>query len=184
MAYYIDETKKTAVKYEGKSAFAWNVETRRFDLPTTDVSPKSRMTRCSDFEARRYLFEYHPKGYAERLNKLAEAVAIEREPVDPSEMTAEIAEAHLKEAKELVRRWSAEIEELRQAVSNYGMELSDGGKILKNCTELLKINLKLAETEAESVKLLQEIAKCESGQCEGCEWFKSCEKRKRESTNA
>jgi len=180
MAYYIDETKQTAVKYEGRNAFAWNVETRRFDLPTTDVSPKSRMTRCSDFEARRYLFEHHPKGYAERLNKLSRAVVPDRDSIDPRDMTTEMAEAHLREAKERNRKWSGEIEELRQAVSQYGMELSDGGKILKNCCELLETEIKLAQNEIELVKLWQEIAQCESGHCEDCEWAKSCEKRKHE----
>ena len=32
MAYYIDETKKTAVKMEGRNAFAWNELTHRFDV--------------------------------------------------------------------------------------------------------------------------------------------------------
>ena len=48
MAYYIDEVKNTAVKAEGKAIYGWNHESRRFDLPVADATPKSRMSRCSE----------------------------------------------------------------------------------------------------------------------------------------
>ena len=179
MAYYIDETKKTAVKFEGKNAFAWNVETRRFDLPASEVAPKSRMTRCSDFEARRFLFENHPGGYVERLQKLSENVDTPFELVKNEDLTAEIVEAHLKAAKDLVHRLADEVKELQEAISAYGMQMSNAGRLLSNCSEVLKSNLFIAESEDKIVKLKSHLEQCERGSCEDCEWGDSCKTAKR-----
>ena len=61
MAYYIDYEKNTAVKAEGKAIYGWNHESRSFDLPVSDPTPKSRMERTSEFGARRYLLEHDPR---------------------------------------------------------------------------------------------------------------------------
>ena len=74
MAYYIDEAKMTTVKAESKAIYGWNHESRRFDLPVADATPKSRMTRCSEFEARRYLFEQDDRKCYERIMAVADKI--------------------------------------------------------------------------------------------------------------
>ena len=174
MAYYIDKTKKTAVKFEGKNAFAWNGETRRFDIPTTNVSPKSRMIRTSDFEARRYLFESHPQGYVKRLRQLAKNIHKVFDRVDDKELTVEIAESHLKAAKDRLHRLANEIKDLQTAVAAYGMQMGDSGQLLSNCSEVLKGRIVIAETEIEIAKLRSNLTACEHGMCSDCARKDAC----------
>ena len=54
MAYYIDEAGKRGLKAEGKQFFAWDYDARKFALPVDDAPPKSRMMRCSEFEAKKF----------------------------------------------------------------------------------------------------------------------------------
>ena len=183
MAYYIDKTKKTAVKFEGKNAFAWNGETRRFDIPTTNVSPKSRMTRTSDFEARRYLFESHPQGYVKRLQHLAKNVNHAFDLVDAKELTVEIAESHLKAAKDLLHRLANEIRELQDAVVAYGMQMGDSGQLLSNCSEVLKDHIIIAETEIEIANLKNDLMACEHGMCADCARKNTCKETKRQKAD-
>lgn len=179
MAYYIDEAKKTAVRFEGKAAFAWNADTNRFDVPASDVSPKSRMTRASDFEARRYLFENHPQGYVERLQKLSKNVDTAFDIVDNKDLTAEIAESNLKAANELAHRFADEIKELQGAITAYGMQMSNAGQILSKCSEVLNCNIRIAECEVELVEINKGLMECEHGECADCERKDACKVMKR-----
>lgn len=160
MAYYIDEAKKAAVKMEGKLAFGWNAETRRFDIPIAEVSPKSRMRRCSDFEARCYLFENDPSNCFERIRSLAirfeDEISFED---DFSDITLESAEANLRAMEEKSRALKPELTALEKKVVEYGMSMSEPGKCLDACNlllskdiEIARLNIALARLKAQQTE--------------------------------
>jgi len=183
MAYYIDENRRTAVKYEGKSAFTWNVSTRRFDLPVSDVSPKSRMTRCSEFEARRYLFEHDPADYV-GMGDLLDDIWDEIPDQEPDmSQSVEQAEAYLQERAAQRAKFEPHLTNYRNGIQAYVMGISKYGTILESVEEFLSNDeliaqtaLQIARGNEQLAELKVELAKCESGPCEECKWYNSCEK--------
>jgi len=148
MAYYIDEVKKTAVKAEGKTLFGWNHETRRFDLPVADSTPKCRMKRCSDFEARLYLFENDPSGCRERIRtmvgRLDDGVSFEN---DVNSITLESAEANLREVEEKRNAVMPEVTALQAKVDEYGLSMSEPGQCLSAYIQLLDKDIEIAHQD-------------------------------------
>ena len=176
MAYYIDEVKKTAVKAEGKAIYGWNHESRRFDLPVADATPKSRMSRCSEFEARRYLFEQDPRDCYERIAALANKIEQMPEHGDIDRITVEQAVAELNAAEVFKEEVRSEIRDLQAAVDEYGMGMSTAGKLLANSVLLLESKVKVARNAIEIARCNAEIEKCEKGQCGECPYAKACDK--------
>ena len=70
MAYFIDEVGKRGLKAEGKQFFAWDFDSRKFSSPVDDAPPKSRMKRCSEFEAKVFNFESNNSGWDEEYDRL------------------------------------------------------------------------------------------------------------------
>ena len=178
MAYYIDYEKNTAVKAEGKAIYGWNHETRSFDLPVSDPTPKSRMERTSEFEARRYLFEHDPRKCRERIRTLADKVQARPDAADVDAITVERAKSDLKAAKAFKEELLPEISILQSAIDEYGMAMSDAGRCLSTCLEILESDIQLARNGIELAKLKESIKKCESGQCEECPHYRACDKKK------
>jgi len=174
MSYYIDENKETAVKYEGRNAFTWNVSTRRFDLPVSDVSPKSRMTRCSEFEARCYLFEHDPADYVGMLGVLNDMW--EDVPNRDPDMFTSVAKAETfrKECDARRAKYEPYLTNYRNGIQSYLMENSEYGKFLESTEKVLpeyelmsKVFLKLAKGHERLAQLSAERAKCESATEQG-----------------
>ena len=178
MAYYIDYEKNTAVKAEGKAIYGWNHESRRFDLPVSDPTPKSRMERTSEFGARRYLFEHDPRKCRERIRTLADKVQARPDAADVDAITVERAKSDLKAAKAFKEELLPEISILQSAIDEYGMAMSDAGRCLSNCLEILESDIQLARNGMELANLKESIKKCESGQCEECPHYRACDKKK------
>ena len=178
MAYYIDYEKNTAVKAEGKAIYGWNHESRRFDLPVSDPTPKSRMERTSEFEARRYLFEHDPRECCKRIWALADKVQARPDAANVDAITVERAEADLKDAEAFKGEVLQEISILQSAVDEYGMAMSKVGRCLSTCLEILESDIQLARNGIELAKLKESIKKCESGQCEECPHYRACDKKK------
>ena len=178
MAYYIDEIKNTAVKADGKMIYGWNRESRMFDMPIADPTPKSRMFRCSEFEARRYLFEQDPRDCYERIVALSNKIRQIPHSADGNASTIETAEAHMKYVNEFKEEVSSEILALRAAVDEYGMEMSDAGQCLSNCVLLLENHIVLALNAVELARCKAEIGKCKNGQCEECPYAQGCDSKK------
>ena len=178
MAYYIDYEKNTAVKAEGKAIYGWNHESRRFDLPVSDPTPKSRMERTSEFGARRYLFEHDPRKCRERIRTLADKVQARPDAADVDVITVERAKSDLKAAKAFKEELLPEISILQSAIDEYGMAMSDAGRCLSNCLEILESDIQLARNGMELANLKEFIKKCESGQCEECPHYEACDKKK------
>ena len=178
MAYYIDYEKNTAVKAEGKAIYGWNHESRRFDLPVSDPTPKSRMERTSEFGARRYLFEHDPRKCRERIRTLADKVQARPDAADVDVITVERAKSDLKAAKAFKEELLPEISILQSAIDEYGMAMSDAGRCLSNCLEILESDIQLARNGMELATLKEFIKKCESGQCEECPHYEACDKKK------
>ena len=178
MAYYIDEIKKTAVKAEGKAIFGWNHESHMFDMPIADATPKSRMSRCSFFEARRYLFEQDPRECSKLIVALVNKIEQRPEHPDIDTITVNSASDDLKAVEAFKEEVSPEIQALRPAVEEYGMEMSDIGRSLSNCIRLLETEIELARNSVEIARCKDEIEKCEKGQCEECSYAQDCDKKK------
>ena len=178
MAYYIDYEKNTAVKAEGKAIYGWNHESRSFDLPISDPTPKSRMERTSEFGARRYLFEHDPRKCRERIRTLADKVQARPDAADVDAITVERAKSDLKAAKAFKEELLPEISILQSAIDEYGMAMSDAGRCLSNCLEILESDIQLARNGMELANLKEFIKKCESGQCEECPHYEACDKKK------
>lgn len=178
MAYYIDYEKNTAVKAEGKAIYGWNHESRSFDLPVSDPTPKSRMERTSEFEARRYLFEHDPRKCRERIRTLADTVQTRPDAADVDAITVERAKSDLKAAKAFKEELLPEISILQSAIDEYGMAMSDAGRCLSTCLEILESDIQLARNGMELANLKEFIKKCESGQCEECPHYEACDKKK------
>lgn len=177
MAYYIDDSKMTAVKAEGKVIYGWNHESRRFDLPVSDPTPKSRMERTSEFEARRYLFEHDSRSCYERIWTLADKVQARPDAADEDTITVERAEADLKNAEAFKEEVLPEALILQSVVDEYGMAMSDAGRCLSNCFKILESDIQLARNGFELAKLKEFVKKCESGQCEECPHYGACDKK-------
>lgn len=178
MAYYIDYEKNTAVKAEGKAIYGWNHESRSFDLPVSDPTPKSRMERTSEFGARRYLFEHDPRKCRERIRTLADKVQARPDAADVDAITVERAKSDLKAAKAFKEELLPEISILQSAIDEYGMAMSDAGRCLSTCLEILESGIQLARNGMELANLKEFIKKCESGQCEECPHYEACDKKK------
>ena len=178
MAYYIDYEKNTAVKAEGKAIYGWNHESQRFDLPVSDPTPKSRMERTSEFGARRYLFEHDPRKCRERIRTLADKVQARPDAADVDAITVERAKSDLKAAKAFKEELLPEISILQSAIDEYGMAMSDAGRCLSTCLEILESDIQLARNGMELANLKEFIKKCESGQCEECPHYEACDKKK------
>ena len=178
MAYYIDEIKNTAVKAEGKSIYGWNHESHMFDLPIADATPKSRMSRCSFFEARRYLFEQDPRECRKLFMALVNKIELRPEHPDIDTITVKSASDDLKAIEAFKVEVSPEIQSLQAAVEEYGMEMSDTGRGLSDCIRLLETEIELARNSVEIARCKDEIQKCEKGQCEGCSYAQDCDKKK------
>ena len=162
MAYYIDYAKNTAVKAEGKAIYGWNHESRSFDLPVSDPTPKSRMERTSEFGARRYLFEHDPRKSRERIRTLADKVQARPDAADVDAITVERAKSDLKAAKAFKEEVLPEISILQSVVDEYGMAMSDAGRCLSTCLEILASDIQLALNGMEIAKLKECMKKCES----------------------
>lgn len=178
MAYYIDDLNNTAVKAEGKVIYGWNHESRRFDLPVSDPTPKSRMERTSEFEARKYLFEHDSRKCYERIWALADKVQARPDAADEDTITVESAEADLRVAEAFQEEVLPEASILQSAVDEYGMAMSDAGRCLSNCFRVLESEIQLARNGIELAKLKELVKKCESGQCERCPHYRACDKKK------
>ena len=162
MAYYIDYEKNTAVKAEGKAIYGWNHESRSFDLPVSDPTPKSRMERTSEFGARRYLFEHDPRKCRERIRTLADKVQARPDAADVDVITVERAKSDLKAAKAFKEELLPEISILQSAIDEYGMAMSDAGRCFSTCLEILESDIQLARNGMEIAKLKEGMKKCES----------------------
>ena len=178
MAYYIDDAKKTAVKVDGKSVYGWNRKTRLFDLPVTDSSPKCRMVRCSDFEARQYLFEHDPRSCSERIEELVSKIRQMPERSNIDTITVVEAETRLKEVETFKAELLPESLVLQMAVREYAMEMSNVGQYLATSLELLESNLDLAKDALEFAKLKETAEKCKGGHCEECTVYRDCDTKK------
>ena len=178
MHYCIDDVKNTAVRADGKAIYGWNHESRAFDLPVANATPKSRMTRCSFFEARRYLFEQDPRDCYERIMAVADKAKGRSLIADVSAITMSSAEAALRAAEERNEELLPEIQAMRAAVEEYGMEMSDAGQCLSNCIRILEADIEIARKDIEIARYKAEMEKCEKGQCGECPYVQDCDNKK------
>lgn len=178
MAYFIDETKKIAVKAEGKTFWGWNRKTGRFDLPIVESTPKCRMKRCSDFDARLYLFKQALEGYFERIGALSNRITERSEDnADISTITIAEAEDQLNAIEAFKNEVKPEIEILQTALREYGLEMSAAGQCLANSVKVLEFDIKIAMNSVEIARLKENSQKCTNGHCEECSYYLDCKQK-------
>ena len=159
MAFYIDEAGKRGLKAEGKNFFAWDVSRRKISIPVTDAPPKSQMTRCSDFEARMFMFESAKEGWLEIYDKLNDRV--------PAFSTDLIERIETKDVK-VLEKMAAEAEAFRdemmplahslvEAAKSYGLEFSEMGKGAEDFVESITSNVELMHHLITCLKRGEEI---------------------------
>ena len=154
MAFYIDEAGRRGLKAEGKNFFAWDVSRRKFSIPVTDAPPKSQMTRCSDFEARMFMFESAKEGWLEIYDKLKDEV--------PEFSDDQIARLDAKDAKGLAKlvaeaeAFQSKMMPLAQllvdATRGYGLEFSEIGRGSLELAKSIESNVRLPSLLLECLK--------------------------------
>ena len=146
-------------------------------MSVVGATPKSQMSRCSEFEARRYLFEQDPRDCYERIAALANKIEQMPEHGDIDRITVEQAVAELNAAEAFKEEVRSEIQDLQAAVDEYGMGMSVVGKLLTNSILLMESNVEVARNGVEIARCEMEIEKCEKGQCGECPYAKACDER-------
>ena len=131
MAYYIDEAGKRGLKAEGKQFFAWDFDARKFASPVDDAPPKSRMRRCSEFEAKKFNFDSDEVDWTRRIDELLN-VAKDFSDDQLSEMNAQDLAGLQKQKKAAEKTYFRDefLAHFRQCDKARGLwEASDGGRV-------------------------------------------------------
>ena len=136
------------------------------------------MSRCSEFEARRYLFEQDDRKCYERIMAVADKAKGRSHIADVSTITMASAEVALRAAEERNEELHPEIQAMRAAVEEYGMEMSDAGQCLSNCIRILEADIEIARKDIVIARYKAEMEKCEKGQCGECPYAQDCDKKK------
>lgn len=145
MAYFIDETGKRGLKAEGKQFFAWSKETRKFSVPVDDAPPKSRMERCSEFEAKKFNFDSDKENWTRRIDDLLD-VAKDFSDDQLSEMNAQDLAGlrrQQKAAEKFSDKWLPKAREAVAATQRYGVENSDIGRLASDVVASIQSNVRL-----------------------------------------
>ena len=154
MAYFIDETGKRGLKAEGKQFFAWDFDARKFVSPVDDAPPKSRMRRCSEFEAKKFNFDSDKTGWTGRIDDLLD-VAKDFSDDQLSDLNAQDVEGlrKLQKAAEKFRdKWLPKAEVAAAATRRYGMENSDVGRLASEVVESIRSNVELPSILIQAVE--------------------------------
>ena len=145
MAYFIDETGKRGLKAEGRQFFAWSKETRKFSVPVDDAPPKSRMERCSEFEAKKFNFDSDKENWTRRIDDLLD-VAKDFSDDQLSEMNAQDLAGlrrQQKAAEKFSDKWLPKAREAVAATQRYGVENSDIGRLASDVVASIQSNVRL-----------------------------------------
>ena len=145
MAYYIDEAGKRGLKAEGKQFFAWDFDARKFVSPVDDAPPKSRMRRCTEFEAKKFNFDSAETDWTKRIDYLLDA-AKDFSDDQLSEMNAQDIAGLRKQqeaAEKFSDKWLPKAREAVAATQRYGVENSDIGRLASDVVASIQSNVKL-----------------------------------------
>lgn len=156
MAFYIDEAGKRGLKAEGKLFFAWDTETRKFSVSVDDAPPKSRMRRCSEYEAKVFNFESDPADWPAEIKRLSNVLA-DRDQViaEGGNLSVEEAVKRKAEADHFIAELTPDVKSAIEATRKYGV---DGGNIGKMAQELMT----LLDFERDLAINAIDIAKCKA----------------------
>ena len=145
MAYFIDEAGKRGLKAEGRQFFAWDVAAKKFASPVDDAPPKSRMRRCSEFEAKKFNFDSDKTNWTKRIDDLLD-VAKDFSDDQLDEINAEDIDGlrkQLKDAEKFSDEWLPKANEAIAATQRYGVENSDIGRLAAEVLASIRSNVKL-----------------------------------------
>lgn len=145
MAYFIDETGNRGLKAEGKLFFAWNVETRKFSAPVDDAPPKSRMRRCSEFEAKYFNFLSDGAGWEVRIHDLARVASSFSDDQLSSlgNLDVEFLREKQRQAEEFRATWLPQAKEAADAAWRFGVMQSEIGRLASQTVASMMANVAL-----------------------------------------
>lgn len=161
MAYFIDEAGTRGLKAEGRQFFAWDFDARKFVLPVDDAPPKSRMKRCSEFEAKKFNFLSDETDWVDEVDSITDATADFTGKMLPKLEDADMETLRkcLEEAEVFSEKWLAAAKEAYSATVRYGLENSPIGeeardtvKSIQNFVEIPKVLIQAKEA-GESMRI-------------------------------
>lgn len=145
MAYFIDEAGRRGLKAEGRQFFAWDFDARKFVSPVDDAPPKSRMRRCSEFEAKKFNFDSDKTDWTNRIDDLLD-IAKEFSDDQLSEMNAQDLAGLRKQqkaAEKFCDEWLPKAKDAVAATQRYGVENSDIGRLAADVVASIQSNVEL-----------------------------------------
>ena len=161
MAYYIDETGKRGLKAEGGQFFVWSKETRKFSVPVDDAPPKSRMLRCSEYDAKFFNFKSDPADWPTELNRLSDVLFGRNDAIAKQDgLSLDDAIKCKEETDRFIAEQMPAVKSALRATWEYGVDGGDCGKIAEGLMSLLETERDLAADSVELAKCRAEIEKC------------------------
>ena len=154
VAYFIDEAGKRGLKAEGRQFFAWDFDARKFVSPVDDAPPKSRMRRCSEFEAKKFNFLSDEIDWVGKVDSITDETTSFTERLLPRLEDADMKTLQecQKEAESFSEEWLTAAKEAYSATVRYGVENSplgedarDAVKSIENFVEIPKVLIQAKE---------------------------------------
>ena len=154
MAYYIDEAGKRGLKAEGRQFFAWDFDARKFVSPVDDAPPKSRMRRCSEFEAKEFNFLTDETDWVDEVDSITDATTDFTGKMLPKLEDADLETLRKcqEEAEAFSEKWLTAAKEAYSATVRYGLEncplgeeARDAVKSIENFVEIPKVLIRAKE---------------------------------------
>ena len=181
MAYFIDKTGKRGLKAEGKQFFAWDFDARKFVLPVDDAPPKSRMERCSEFQAKLFNFcANNPEWEADfdRLHK--DYMSHPKHWEAGGDPTVDDARRDVLENARFCEALEGRVAALLKPLVAYGVDGAWFADKIRNLQQLLVVSRKMAGIRLELAENIQEAfqTKAQLRECEKCEFARTGQGRK------
>lgn len=161
MAYFIDETGKRGLKAEGRQFFAWSKETRKFSVPVDDAPPKSRMLRCSEYDAKFFNYKSDPADWSAELVRLSDVLFGRNDAIAKQDgLSLDDAIKCKEETDRFIAEQMSAVKSALRATWEYGVDGGAEGMIAKGLVTLLENERDLAINSVEIAKCKAEIEKC------------------------
>ena len=154
MAYFIDDAKKRGLKAEGRQFFAWDFDARKFVSPVDDAPPKSRMRRCSEFEAKKFNFLSDETDWVEKVDSIIDETTSFTGRMVPrlEDADMETLRKCQEDAEAFSEKWLTAAKEACSATVRYGLEncpfgeeARDAVKSIENFVEIPKVLIQAKE---------------------------------------
>ena len=181
MAYFIDEVGKRGLKAEGKQFFVWDFDARKFSSPVDDAPPKSRMRRCSEFEAKRFNFASNNPGWEDAYDRLNEEIMDYPKPWEAEVIpSVDDVRREVRDNERFIETFEGRIAALLEPLVAYGVDGAGFADGIHRLRKILIVSRELAKTRLELAESIQEAtqAKAVPRVCADCEFARTGQGRR------